>query len=180
MLVSWQTMCARTMCAACCGGCAGCCPRWVSSLASHVAGFTGGSVLPDDFFGGPDRHVRPACSTIRLLHVFTVRQLQSTLQRLSHTCGQNDSCESAGARLLAEQPGSAASRMVPLCHWHCTGLHKGSLPHCISGLCTVRRLRYFTDFVLCLGGDGVILHASSLFQTAHPPVGPPLRCLLQS
>ena len=36
----------------------------------------------------------------------------------------------------------------------------------------VFRLRYFTDFVLCLGGDGVILHASSLFQTAHPPVCP--------
>lgn len=26
------------------------------------------------------------------------------------------------------------------------------------------------DFVVCLGGDGVILHASNLFPTAVPPV----------
>ena len=26
------------------------------------------------------------------------------------------------------------------------------------------------DFVVCLGGDGTILHASSLFQQAIPPV----------
>lgn len=32
------------------------------------------------------------------------------------------------------------------------------------------RLQTFIDFVVCLGGDGVILHASSLFQTAVPPV----------
>ena len=33
-----------------------------------------------------------------------------------------------------------------------------------------RRLADYIDFVCCLGGDGVILHASSLFHSAIPPV----------
>ena len=38
-----------------------------------------------------------------------------------------------------------------------------------------RRLHLHIDFVVCLGGDGVILHASALFKRAIPPVGlPPL------
>ena len=32
------------------------------------------------------------------------------------------------------------------------------------------RLHRHVDFVTCLGGDGVVLHASSLFQRAMPPV----------
>lgn len=32
------------------------------------------------------------------------------------------------------------------------------------------RLSEFVDFVVCLGGDGVILHASSLFTGAMPPI----------
>lgn len=32
------------------------------------------------------------------------------------------------------------------------------------------RLHQHVDFVVCLGGDGTILHASSLFQRAMPPV----------
>ena len=32
------------------------------------------------------------------------------------------------------------------------------------------RLHSYVDFVVCLGGDGTILHASSLFQRAIPPV----------
>lgn len=37
--------------------------------------------------------------------------------------------------------------------------------------CCVRRLAEFVDFVVCLGGDGVILHASALFKHSIPPVG---------
>ena len=37
-------------------------------------------------------------------------------------------------------------------------------------LCVVGRLHQHVDFVVCLGGDGTILHASSLFQWAIPPV----------
>jgi NAD kinase len=33
-----------------------------------------------------------------------------------------------------------------------------------------RRLADHIDFVVCLGGDGVILHASSLFKQHIPPV----------
>ena len=33
-----------------------------------------------------------------------------------------------------------------------------------------RRLHKAIDFVVCLGGDGVLLHASSLFMRAIPPV----------
>jgi NAD kinase len=33
-----------------------------------------------------------------------------------------------------------------------------------------RRLHQHVDFVVCLGGDGTILHASSLFQAAIPPI----------
>ncbi len=33
------------------------------------------------------------------------------------------------------------------------------------------RLHLHIDFVVCLGGDGVILHASALFKRAIPPVG---------
>ncbi len=36
--------------------------------------------------------------------------------------------------------------------------------------CAVGRLHQHVDFVVCLGGDGTILHASSLFQWAIPPV----------
>jgi len=32
------------------------------------------------------------------------------------------------------------------------------------------RLHKAIDFVVCLGGDGVLLHASSLFRRAIPPV----------
>jgi NAD kinase len=32
------------------------------------------------------------------------------------------------------------------------------------------RLADYVDFVVCLGGDGVILHASSLFKRHIPPV----------
>lgn len=32
------------------------------------------------------------------------------------------------------------------------------------------RLHSFVDFVVCLGGDGVILHASCLFGSSMPPV----------
>ena len=32
------------------------------------------------------------------------------------------------------------------------------------------RLQDFVDFVVCLGGDGVVLHASNLFPEAMPPV----------
>ena len=31
-------------------------------------------------------------------------------------------------------------------------------------------LHQHVDFVVCLGGDGVILHAASIFQKAIPPV----------
>lgn len=34
----------------------------------------------------------------------------------------------------------------------------------------VCRLADFVDFVCCLGGDGVILHASALFRASIPPV----------
>lgn len=37
-------------------------------------------------------------------------------------------------------------------------------------LCAFGRLHQHVDFVVCLGGDGTILHASSLFQWAIPPV----------
>ena len=33
-----------------------------------------------------------------------------------------------------------------------------------------RRLHLHIDFVVCLGGDGVLLHASALFKRAIPPV----------
>lgn len=33
-----------------------------------------------------------------------------------------------------------------------------------------RRLGDFVDFVVCLGGDGVILHTSQLFRTHVPPI----------
>ena len=36
--------------------------------------------------------------------------------------------------------------------------------------CAAGRLHQHVDFVVCLGGDGTILHASSLFQWAIPPV----------
>jgi NAD+ kinase len=39
---------------------------------------------------------------------------------------------------------------------------------CVT-LCS-RRLADHIDFVVCLGGDGVILHASSLFKQHIPPV----------
>ena len=32
------------------------------------------------------------------------------------------------------------------------------------------RLHLHIDFVVCLGGDGVLLHASALFKRAIPPV----------
>ena len=32
------------------------------------------------------------------------------------------------------------------------------------------RLHMYIDFVVCVGGDGVILHASYLFKRAIPPV----------
>ena len=32
------------------------------------------------------------------------------------------------------------------------------------------RLAVYIDFVVCVGGDGVILHASYLFKRAIPPV----------
>jgi NAD+ kinase len=34
----------------------------------------------------------------------------------------------------------------------------------------LRRLHSVVDFVVCLGGDGVLLHASMLFKHAIPPV----------
>lgn len=34
----------------------------------------------------------------------------------------------------------------------------------------VRRLAEYVDFVVCLGGDGVILHSSYLFKASMPPV----------
>jgi NAD+ kinase len=34
----------------------------------------------------------------------------------------------------------------------------------------ISRLADYVDFVVCLGGDGVILHASSLFRRHIPPV----------
>lgn len=34
------------------------------------------------------------------------------------------------------------------------------------------RLHEAVDFVVCLGGDGLVLHASSIFQSAIPPVQP--------
>lgn len=37
----------------------------------------------------------------------------------------------------------------------------------------VSRLHEVVDFVVCLGGDGLVLHASSLFQAAIPPVCAP-------
>jgi NAD kinase len=33
-----------------------------------------------------------------------------------------------------------------------------------------RKLHEAVDFVTCLGGDGLVLHASSIFQGAIPPV----------
>lgn len=33
-----------------------------------------------------------------------------------------------------------------------------------------RSLHLHIDFVVCLGGDGVLLHASALFKEAIPPV----------
>lgn len=32
------------------------------------------------------------------------------------------------------------------------------------------RLSQFVDFVVCIGGDGVLLHTSHLFKHAMPPV----------
>ena len=32
------------------------------------------------------------------------------------------------------------------------------------------RLAEHVDFIVCLGGDGVILHANCLFQSSIPPV----------
>lgn len=40
----------------------------------------------------------------------------------------------------------------------------------VSPLLLLCRLASHIDFVVCLGGDGVILHASSLFKQHIPPV----------
>ncbi len=32
------------------------------------------------------------------------------------------------------------------------------------------RLHEFVDFIVCLGGDGLMLHAASLFGPALPPI----------
>ncbi|GJQ13667.1 hypothetical protein GpartN1_g5458.t1 [Galdieria partita] len=40
----------------------------------------------------------------------------------------------------------------------------------VDGSSTVGPLDKIVDFVICLGGDGIILHASTLFRTAMPPV----------
>lgn len=54
---------------------------------------------------------------------------------------------------------------LPAVHLHCqrclTHSHE-LLVHC--------RLHMYIDFVVCVGGDGVILHASYLFKRAIPPV----------
>ena len=50
--------------------------------------------------------------------------------------------------------------------------HKKVMGACrlYSDVVLLRRLHQHVDFVVCLGGDGTILHASSLFQRAIPPV----------
>lgn len=50
--------------------------------------------------------------------------------------------------------------------------HKKVMGACrqYSHVVLLRRLHQHVDFVVCLGGDGTILHASSLFQQAIPPV----------
>lgn len=50
--------------------------------------------------------------------------------------------------------------------------HKKVMGACrqYSHFVLLRRLHQHVDFVVCLGGDGTILHASSLFQRAIPPV----------
>lgn len=41
---------------------------------------------------------------------------------------------------------------------------------CISVVNFISDLHERVDFVACLGGDGVILHASNIFRGAVPPV----------
>lgn len=40
----------------------------------------------------------------------------------------------------------------------------------VDSTSTIGPLDKIVDFVICLGGDGIILHASTLFKTAMPPV----------
>lgn len=40
----------------------------------------------------------------------------------------------------------------------------------LRGLYSFSDLHERVDFVACLGGDGVILHASNIFRDAVPPV----------
>ena len=44
------------------------------------------------------------------------------------------------------------------------------VPRSLESLGSGLRLHKAVDFVVCLGGDGVLLHASSLFKRAIPPV----------
>lgn len=47
-----------------------------------------------------------------------------------------------------------------------------TIPGKLSDQCPIAlpRLKDCVDFVVCLGGDGVILHANMLFQSNIPPV----------
>lgn len=40
----------------------------------------------------------------------------------------------------------------------------------VTPLCPPGRLAEYVDFVVCMGGDGVILHSSYLFKHSMPPV----------
>jgi NAD kinase len=72
-----------------------------------------------------------------------------------------DTCVPGAGRAGASMHAQRASAAPPAAR---------AAPHAHARSVRARRLADLVDFVVCLGGDGVILHASSLFKRAIPPV----------
>ncbi len=84
------------------------------------------------------------------------------MRACAHACGVGLACGDAGADAALEGGAQAVQpteRAAERCHRSARAL----------AVCRCR-LAEFVDFVVCLGGDGVILHASHLFQHHIPPV----------
>ena len=60
--------------------------------------------------------------------------------------------------------------MMAGAHMTFQDLHSLTPHHTSGGAAAACRLHMYIDFVVCLGGDGVLLHASYLFKRAIPPV----------
>jgi NAD kinase len=90
----------------------------------------------------------------------------AALTRSSCTCKESKPlCKQVhDALMLLNQASTAVSACLSL-----VLLLFPSCPAACSLVCS-RRLADHIDFVVCLGGDGVILHASSLFKQHIPPV----------